>query len=173
VETGDGGSSRRSRRWQVLLVGAVNCHLCHELPRWEPGLGGVLGGEVAGIGAWDGTGVDLPWLFVTQVGREMEAGREEKSRFEFRGKFLAGEEWRERTDLCFMPFLARWLHEPANLGKFREMVGGDRDLRAGRETGERGARKTVCGRLLRGCGRGRFEIFSEFCGQQCSHGWCE
>jgi hypothetical protein len=60
------------------------------------------------------------------------------------GEFLAGEEWRERTDLRFLPLLARWLHEPANLGKFREMFGGDRDLRAGRETGERGARKTVC-----------------------------
>jgi hypothetical protein len=42
VETGGG-----CRGQQVLLVGAVNCHLGHELPRWEPGLGGVLGGEVA------------------------------------------------------------------------------------------------------------------------------
>jgi hypothetical protein len=56
---------------------------------------------------------------------------------------LAGEEWRERTDLRFLPFLARWLHEAANLGKFREMFGGDRDLGAGRETGVRGARKIV------------------------------
>jgi hypothetical protein len=46
VETG-GGRRRSSRGRQVLLVGAVNCHLGHELPRWEPGLGGVLGGEVA------------------------------------------------------------------------------------------------------------------------------
>jgi hypothetical protein len=135
VESGDGGRRRGSRGRQVLLVGAVNCHLGQELPLLESGLGGALGGEVARIGAWElgWDWEDLPWVFAEGTGRE------EKARFEFRGKILGGEEWRERMDLCFLPFLVRGLHEPANLENFRGKFGGDRDLGRGGKRGS-GAR---------------------------------
>jgi hypothetical protein len=80
-------------------------------------------------------------------------GGKNKARFEFRGKFLAGEEW--SFMLSFGPISRRILKYFAKCLEEIGIWGGEG------KGGERGRAKTLCGRLLRGCGRGRIELLFE------------
>jgi hypothetical protein len=80
-------------------------------------------------------------------------GGKKKARFEFRGKFLAGEEW--SFMLSFGPISRRILKYFAKCLEEIGIWGGEGN------GGERGRAKTLCGRLLRGWGRGRIELLFE------------
>lgn len=67
MRMGDGG------RWrQILLVGAVNCHLEEELPLSGLGFGDVLGGEVSRLEL--GMGLEGSSMGICNEGKREEEG---------------------------------------------------------------------------------------------------